>query len=57
MSMRQPWSMNRALYGRSPRWFLPLVFGSVVCLGLLRRLARRHVEAGRRNPRAAPAGI
>jgi hypothetical protein len=40
--MIQPWSVNRALYGVAPRWLLPLVFGSLMLLGLLRRLARQR---------------
>ncbi|MCC7106915.1 MAG: hypothetical protein IT307_17415 [Chloroflexi bacterium] len=41
--MRQPWSCNRALYGRSPRWFLPSIFSTVLLLGLLRQLGRRRL--------------
>jgi hypothetical protein len=55
--MRQPWSMNRALYGRSPRWFVPLIFGTVLGLGLLKRLARRQADAGQAAPRGAAAAI
>ena len=43
--VRQPWSFNRALYGRSPNWFLPLIFGTVLGVGLLGRLARRRLQA------------
>ena len=43
--MRQPLSINRALYGRSPGWFLPVIFGTVLGLGLLSRLGRRDASA------------
>ena len=39
--MRHSWSLNRALYGRAPTWFVPLLFGAVLGIGLLRRLGRR----------------
>lgn len=40
--MRQPISMNRALYGTTPGWFLPVIFGAVLGMGLLRRLGQRR---------------
>jgi hypothetical protein len=40
--MRQPFSLNRALYGRSPNWLLPVVFGAVVGMGLLLRRPLRR---------------
>ncbi len=43
--MRQPWSVNRALYGRTPGWFLPLLFSTVLGIGLLQRLGRRRAAS------------
>ena len=40
--MRQPYSINRALYGRAPGWFVPVIFGAVLSMGLLRRLSLRR---------------
>jgi hypothetical protein len=42
--MRQSFSLNRALYGRSPGWFLPLIFGTVVGMGVLLRRAPRRAS-------------
>ena len=45
--MRQPISLNRALYGRTPSWFVPLIVGAAVGMGmLLRREPRRAPLAG-----------
>lgn len=42
--MRQPLSVNRALYGRSPTWLLPVIFASLLGLGLLQRLGQRRAH-------------
>ncbi len=38
----QTLSVNRALYGCTPNWFLPVIFGAVLGMGLLRRLGQRR---------------
>jgi hypothetical protein len=43
--MLQPWSLNRALYGVTPGWLLPAVFGGLMLIGLLQRLSRHRAEA------------
>lgn len=39
--MTQPFSVNRALYGRPAGWFVPLIVGAVVGIGVLLRRPRR----------------
>jgi hypothetical protein len=43
--MHQPWSVNRALYGVTPSWLLPAIFGSLMLIGWLQRLTRQRAEA------------
>jgi hypothetical protein len=43
--VKQSFSLNRALYGRSPGWFVPLLFGAVVGMGVLLRRPRRAPAA------------
>ena len=39
--MQKRLSYNRAMYGRTPGWLLPLVFGSIFVMGRLLRRGRR----------------